>query len=96
MEIPKTTTAKPYIEFRFDKKGNIKLSTTSSWWGGINGGFCGSGEVRGNTCLPKDLNRYILAFKKGEIKDVEKQIEALKKRLQNLKSSFCEGETKQL
>jgi hypothetical protein len=32
MKIPNTTDEKPYIEFKIDKKGKIKLSATSSLW----------------------------------------------------------------
>lgn len=52
MEIPKTTKDKPYIEFRFDKKGKIKLSATSIWWG-KNAGF-----------LFGNLKTYLYLFKK--------------------------------
>jgi len=84
MKIPKTTKDKPYIEFRVDKKGNIKLSISSSWWGGKNGGFSGSGGTEGNTCLPKDLNTYIKAFKASRVKSIKKEIA----NLQNLIAKY--------
>jgi hypothetical protein len=59
MKIPKTTIEKPYIEFRFNKKGKLTLSTVSNWWGGKNSGFtCNDGSC-GNTCKPKYLKDYI-------------------------------------
>jgi hypothetical protein len=49
MEIPKTTPENPYIEFRFDKKGNIHLKASSNWWGGKKFGFIATGGSEGNT-----------------------------------------------
>ena len=86
MEIPKTTKDKPYIEFRFDKKGKIKLSATSDWWGGKNAGFSCSDGTEGNTCEPKNLKSYIKAYKYKKIKDIEKQILILQKNLDVVKS----------
>lgn len=85
MKIPKTTKENPYIEFIFDKKGKIKLSACSSWWGGKNSGFFSSaGE--GNSCKPEDLNEYIKFFKEKKVKDVEKEILVLQNKLEYLKN----------
>jgi len=88
MKIPKTTKAFPYIEFRINQKGKVKLSTSSLWWGGINSGFITSDGIEGNTCEPKDLDKYIKAFKKKKIKEVEKEIISLQKQLELLKSQL--------
>lgn len=80
MNIPSVTKEKPYIEFRIDKKGKIKLRSSSSWWGGKNGGFISSGGVIGNTCKPNRLNEYIEARVKKEIKSIEKEMASLNKR----------------
>ena len=86
--IPKTTKEKPYIEFRFDKGGKLSYSITSDWWGGKRYGFTSSNGNEGNTCLPKDLDSYIKAFKLRKIKDVEKDIVKLQSKLERLKSKF--------
>ena len=89
MKIPKTTGGMPYIEFRFNKKGKlIKLLATNSWWGGINSGFFSSKGYEGNSCEPKDLDKYIKAYKLKKVKEVEKEIEALKNKLNNIKSTW--------
>lgn len=85
MNIPKTTKEKPYIEFRIDEKGKIKLSASSNWWGGKNGGFFSS-NGEGNTCEPNDLKEYIKAFKEKKIKNIEKEILALQKQLEVVKT----------
>jgi hypothetical protein len=72
LKMPKTTPEQPYIEFTFDKKGKIKLSATSSWWGGINAGFYRSGGLEGNTCEPEDLKKYLKAFKARKVKSIKK------------------------
>ena len=82
MKLPKTTEAKPYIEFRFTKQGKLKLSTGSGWWGGKNAGFSSSDGSEGNTCKPKDLKTYIKAFVNNKIKKQEKEIATLQKQLQ--------------
>ena len=86
MKIPLTTDDKPYIEFRIDKKGKIKLSASSSWWGGINAGFVSSDGTEGNTCYPKDLKKSIESFKKRKIIIIEKEIIKLQNKLRVLKS----------
>jgi hypothetical protein len=84
MKIPKTTKEKPYIEFRFNEKGKlVKLSATSNWWDGKNRGFYSS-KYEGNACLPKDLDSYIKAYKLKKIKEIEKEIEYLKNKLNTL------------
>jgi len=88
MKIPKTTIDKPYIEFRFSKKGKLKLTTTSTWWGGKNHRFFSSDGSEGNTCLPKDLTAYIDAFKKRKIKDIEKEIASLQNNLERIKDQY--------
>lgn len=88
MKIPKTTVEKPYIEFRVDLKGNIKLSASSAWYGGKRSGFYSSDGARGNTCPPELLNEYIQAFKEKEVKTIEKLITTLQKRLEVVKSKF--------
>jgi hypothetical protein len=88
MKIPETTDLKPYIEFRFDKKGKMTLSATAAWWGGKNSGF-GSGDgSEGNSCEPKYLNSYIKAFKERQIKKIEKEIEVLQEKLATVKSKY--------
>lgn len=88
MNIPTTTTEKPYIEFRFNEKGKLtKLSTTNIWWGGINGGFT-SNKYEGNTCEPKDLGRYINAYKLRKVREIEKEIKSLTNKLNNMKRYF--------
>lgn len=82
--MPKTTPGLPYIEFRINNRGRIKLSVTSSWYGGITAGFSCSNGDEGNTCKPKDLDKYINAFKKRKIKSIEKRIKALQKQLETL------------
>ena len=84
MKIPTTTIEKPYIEFSFDEKGKMSLKTSSFWWGGKNARFISSTR-EGNTCLPKDLQTYIKAFKLKKIKDIEKEISTLQIKLTNLK-----------
>ena len=85
MEVPEITDEKPYIEFRFDKKGEIKLSTTNCWWGGINGGFHSSNGYAGNTCKPKDLDRYVKAYKLRKRDFIKKEIEELINQLKNIR-----------
>lgn len=85
MKIPKTTSDKPYIEFRVNKKGKIKLATSSSWWGGKNACFSSSDGTEGNTCEPKNLKVYIKAFKERKIKRIEKEILDLQKQLELVK-----------
>ena len=84
MNIPKTTKDKPYIEFKFDEKGNLILDITSDWWGGIKHGFSTSNDVEGNTCHPDKLEKYIEAFKKRKIKIIEKEIKILQIKLKKL------------
>jgi hypothetical protein len=87
IKVPKTTVKEPYIEFRFNEKGRlIKLLPTSSWWGGIHNGFHSSDGYEGNTCLPKNLKKYIEVFKLRKIKSLEKQILTLQKSVECLKS----------
>ena len=84
MKIPKTTAELPYIEFRINKNGKIKLSATSEWWGGKSGGFLSSNGSEGNTCKPKDLDLYLKCFKSRKIKRLEKQIVSLQKELNTI------------
>jgi hypothetical protein len=86
MKIPKTTESKPFIQFEIDKKGKMELSTTASWWGGKNGGYSCSDGTAGNTCKPKDLKAYILAFKQKQVKSIEKEISLLQKKLEQIKT----------
>lgn len=89
MKLPKTTEELPYIEFRFNKKGKlIKLLASNSWWGGINSGFHSSEGYEGNTCKPKDLDKYINAYKLKKVKAIENEIEVLKNKLNNIKSTW--------
>ena len=85
MKVPKTTEDKPLIEFRFDKKGKMKLSATNKWWGGKNFGFHSSDGSEGNTCELKYLKAYIEAFKERKIKEIEKEILLLQKELDKIK-----------
>ena len=86
MQIPKTTKEKPYIEFRWDKDGNLHLSTTSDFWGGKDCGFISSNGTEGNSCPPKKLKRYINAYNKKRIKKIEKEIVKLQKQLELVKA----------
>jgi septal ring factor EnvC (AmiA/AmiB activator) len=86
MKIPKTTESKPFIQFEFNEKGKMKLSTTASWWGGKNAGYSCSDGSAGNTCKPKDLKKYILAFKQKQLKRIEKEISSLQKKLEQMKT----------
>jgi len=87
IKVPKTTVEEPYIEFRFNEKGKlIKLLVTDDWWGGIHSRFHSSDGYEGNTCLPKNLKKYIQVFKLRKIKSLEKQILALQKSVECLKS----------
>ena len=85
MKIPKTTEDKPYIEFRINKNGKIKLSATSNWWGGKNSEFHSYDGSEGNSCEPKHLEAYIETFKKRKIKNIEKEILLLQKELEKIK-----------
>lgn len=74
MKIPKTTLENPYIQFQFNKSGKLTLKIDNGWWGGINAGFISSNDTSGNTCLPKDLEKYIKKFKTNKVKELDKQI----------------------
>ncbi len=89
MKIPKVTEEEPYIEFRYTKNGSLKLSKTSNWWGGKKEGFCCSDGSKGNTCLPKDLKSHIKYFNEKKVKEIEKEIKKLQKRL-DLAKAECE------
>ena len=86
MKIPKVTEDEPYIEFKYNKSGKLKLTKTLSWWGGKNSGFITSDGGEGNTCLPKDLNSYIKYFNNKKVKDIEKEIRILQKKLERVKA----------
>lgn len=84
MKIPKATEDCPFIEFRFSNRGKLTLKAVSHWWGGINSGFHCSDGSEGNTCPPKDLERYMAKFKENKIKEIDKEIIAL----ENQKEKF--------
>ena len=86
MIIPQTTKEQPYIEFIINKKGDVTISPnpTSSWWGGIKQRFVASDGTGGNTCFPKDLERYIKAYKKTKIKKLKDNIKNLRLELKIL------------
>jgi len=84
LKIPKTTSEKPYIEFKFNKKGRISLSASADWWGGRSEGFYCSDGTCGNTCLPDKLDAYIKAFKARKVKEIEKEIKSLQVKLNKL------------
>lgn len=91
MNIPTTTDDRPYIEFRINKYGQIKLSASESYWGGKRGGFTSSDGTEGNTCLPKDLDSYLKAFKERKIARLNKKIrdiERLKARIEKINYVF--------
>ena len=88
MKIPKTTEEKPYIEFTFNKQGKLSLNITSNWWSGKNGGFISSDGTFGNSCKPNQLNSYIEAQKKRQIKEVEQEIKQLQKKIEKLKQNL--------
>jgi len=87
MKIPKTTESKPYVEFIFDKKGNLKLDITSTWWG-ENVGFTTSDGGSGSACLPEDLEKCLKVFKEKKIKEIEKKIKKLTKVLTKVKEKY--------
>jgi hypothetical protein len=88
-KIPKTTPENPYIKFEFNRQGKIKLSAVESGSrGGKRGGFISSKRTEGNTCLPKDLESYIEAFKKRKVKKIEKEIKALQNQLERVKEKY--------
>jgi hypothetical protein len=91
MKTPKTTKRKPYIEFRFKKSGKLYLKASSNWWGGKNSGFVSS-DGEGNTCLPEHLDSYIKAFKSKQIKEAEKEIVVIQKRILNLNAENAKRE----
>lgn len=86
MKVPKTNVKKPFIKFEINKKSKIKLSATSEWWGGKNGGFYDTNGISGNTCLPKDLECYIKCYKEKQIKLIEKEIKVLQTEVEIIKS----------
>lgn len=86
MKIPKVTKNKPYIEFRINKKGKLKLSITNIWWGGKDSGFFSSDGTEGNTCKPTNLKVYIEAFKNRKIKNIQKEIQILQNQLNKIES----------
>ena len=88
MKIPKTTKEEPYIEFRFSKEGKLSFKVTSNWCGGIKGGFYSSGGYSGNTCLPKDLEKYIERYKVKQIKEIDDEIKKLNKKKESLIKKF--------
>jgi len=88
MKIPKTTIDEPYIEFRFDKKGHISFTKTSNWWGGKDAGFFSTEGYEGNTCLPKDLNDFITAFKLRKIELIKDEIKTLQDKLKILNKQY--------
>lgn len=88
MEIPVTTKKEPFIEFRYDKNGKLKLRKTSDWWGGKKGGFIGSDGEEGNTCPPDELYNYIIAFNERKKKEIEQEIKHLQKKLDILKQEI--------
>jgi hypothetical protein len=85
MKIPKTTIEKPYIEFKFNKKGNISLDISSSWWGGKECKFRSTDGYEGNTCYPSELESYVKYYKTKRIKDIEREIKLLKNKINILK-----------
>ena len=88
-KLPKTTVDNPYIRFAINKKGEIKFSATASWYGGKNSGFWQSGGIEGNSCEPKNLGAYIDAFKSNKVKEIEKEIAILQKKLKIIKQINC-------
>jgi hypothetical protein len=90
MKIPQTTPEKPLIQFKFDTKtGKLKkLEITNIWWGGKNSGFISTDGTEGNSCLPKQLESHILAYKNKKITSIEKQITKLQKQLVNAKKIY--------
>lgn len=83
MKLPKTTKESPYIEFKVYNNGKVEFVATGSWWGGINGGFI-SAKYDGNSCLPKDLEKYLNRFKDNKIKEIDKSIRDLNKKREKL------------
>ena len=83
-----TTKEQPYIEFRFSDEGKLSFDITSNWWGGINGGFISSDGSGGNSCLPKDLKKYIERYKKNELKKIDLEIKILVKKKETIKKKM--------
>lgn len=88
MKIPKTTKEKPYIEFRFSKSGKLSFEITSNYWSGINGGFISSDGSSGNSCLPKNLDKYIERYKKNKVKEIDEEIKKLVKKKEQIIEKF--------
>jgi hypothetical protein len=90
MKIPQTTPEKPFILFSFvTKTGKLKkLTTTNLWWGGKNSGFISTDGTEGNSCLPKQLESHIQAYKNKKITSIEKEITKLQKQLINIKKKY--------
>jgi len=86
LRIPETTEEQPYIEFRFNKKGKlISLNPCGAWWGGITHGFVSTDGTEGNVCLPKDLEKFIKAYKARKVNQIQKEINSLTDSLKNWK-----------
>ena len=88
MKIPKTTKEEPYIEFMFSKEGKLSFKISNNYWSGINGGFISSDGSGGNTCLPKDLEKYIERYKLKQIKEIDNEIKNLNKKKESLIKKF--------
>lgn len=71
----------PYIEFRFDKNGKMKLTPhPKSTWGGINSGFICNDGSHGNVCnKPELLDKYISTYLNRHIVEIDKDIKKLEK-----------------
>ena len=88
MKIPKTTKEEPYIEFKFSKSGKLSFEITSNYWSGINGGFISSDGSSGNSCLPKNLDKYIERHKKNKVKEIDEEIKNLEKKKKQIIKKF--------
>ena len=87
MKIPKTTNDNPYIEYRYTKQGKIKLKASSNYWGSARGFVSSDGSI-GNTCLPKDLEKSMKAFKATQVRDIEADIKKLQNKLTKLNNQL--------
>ncbi len=72
------------IEYRIYNNGEVKISKTSAWWGGINSGFSCTDGCFGNSCEKKYFKKYFKKTLQKQRKNIEKEINSLNKELTKL------------